>query len=149
MLFLTPFMIFNLSCAAADTTEASPVETWASEQILAPEDVRKEMTHFIKQRIPSLSCPDTPEAWHRESEALRQKILNEVVFRGVPEEWANWKAEAVWGETLQTDKGYRIRKLRYEALPGLWIPALLYEPTEVQGKRPGNSQRQRPRWPHR
>ena len=132
MLFLTPFMIFNLSCAAADTTEASPVETWASEQILAPEDVRKEMTRFIKQRIPSLSCPDTPEAWHRESKALRQKILNEVVFRGVPEEWANWKAEAVWGETLQTDKGYRIRKLRYEALPGLWIPALLYEPTEVQ-----------------
>jgi dienelactone hydrolase len=120
------------SYVAADGTEADPVETWVSEQILAPEDVRREMSTFVKQRIPPLSCPDTPEAWQRQSEELRQKILDEVVFRGVPKEWVNWKAEAVWGDTLQTDKGYRIRKLRYEALPGLWIPALLYEPTEVQ-----------------
>ena len=136
MLFLTPFMIFHLSFAAADGMDADRVETWAGEQILAPEDVRREMSTFIKQRIPTLSCPDTPEAWHRQSEELRQKILDEVVFRGVPEEWANWKAEAVWGDTLETGKGYRIRKLRYEALPGLWIPALLYEPTDVQQNAP-------------
>src|SRR4029077_6431138 len=32
--------------------------------------------------------------------------------------------------------GYQIKKLRYEALPGLWIPALLYEPEKVVGKMP-------------
>ena len=31
--------------------------------------------------------------------------------------------------------GYRIKKLRYEALPGLWIPALLYEPDNLGDKR--------------
>jgi len=30
----------------------------------------------------------------------------------------------------------RFKKLRYEALPGLWIPALLYEPTQLTGKVP-------------
>ena len=32
--------------------------------------------------------------------------------------------------------GYRIKKLRYEALPGLWIPALLYEPEKLKGRVP-------------
>jgi dienelactone hydrolase len=32
--------------------------------------------------------------------------------------------------------GYRIKKLRYEALPGLWIPALLYEPEQLKGRVP-------------
>jgi hypothetical protein len=32
--------------------------------------------------------------------------------------------------------GFRIRKLRCEALPGLWILALLYEPEKLQGKVP-------------
>ena len=32
--------------------------------------------------------------------------------------------------------GYRIRKLRYEAVPGLMIPALLYEPADLSGQVP-------------
>src|SRR5439155_16035861 len=32
--------------------------------------------------------------------------------------------------------GYRIRKLRFQPLPGLWIPALLYEPEKLAGKVP-------------
>jgi len=30
--------------------------------------------------------------------------------------------------------GYRIKKFRYEAIPGLWIPALLYEPEKLAGR---------------
>jgi dienelactone hydrolase len=33
-------------------------------------------------------------------------------------------------------KGYRIKRLRYEIIPGLWIPALLYEPEKLSGKVP-------------
>jgi hypothetical protein len=33
-----------------------------------------------------------------------------------------------WAGDLPGGTGYTIRKLRYEAVPGLWIPALLYEP---------------------
>ena len=39
-------------------------------------------------------------------------------------------------ETIDGGPGYRIKKLRYEALPGLWVPALLYEPTQLDGKVP-------------
>jgi hypothetical protein len=43
------------------------------------------------------------------------------------------------GEFLQRidgGPGYHIRKLRFEALPGLWIPALLYEPDRLDGRVP-------------
>ena len=38
-----------------------------------------------------------------------------------------------WLEVIP-GKGYRVRKLRFEAVPGLWVPALLYEPDKLQGK---------------
>ncbi len=41
-----------------------------------------------------------------------------------------------WLDYIPSGPGYRLRKLRYEALPGLWIPALLYEPEKLQGKAP-------------
>ena len=41
-----------------------------------------------------------------------------------------------WSDTIEGLPGYRIRKLRFEAVPGWWIPALLYEPTKLSGKRP-------------
>src|SRR5262249_10156250 len=41
-----------------------------------------------------------------------------------------------WLGPVEGGTGYRIRKLRYEAVPGLWIPALLYEPERLSGKVP-------------
>ena len=37
---------------------------------------------------------------------------------------------------IEGGPGYRIKKLRFEVVPGLWIPALMYEPLELRGKVP-------------
>ncbi|PHX70279.1 MAG: hypothetical protein CK548_09825, partial [Opitutia bacterium] len=50
--------------------------------------------------------------------------------------WRDAKARVEWLDTLPGGPGYTIRKLRYEALPGLWIPALLYLPDNISGKIP-------------
>ncbi|MFP6762470.1 MAG: acetylxylan esterase, partial [Planctomycetaceae bacterium] len=39
-------------------------------------------------------------------------------------------------ETIPGGPEYRIRKLLYQAVPGIWIPALLYEPRVLHGKVP-------------
>ena len=127
-------MKISTSTAACD--ERSILETWLNERLLDPEEIHHEIGQFIKARIPPLSAPETLTEWQDESDRLRRRILDEVVFRGVPNEWIEWKPETVWGDTLETGEGYRIRKLRYEALPRLWIPALLYEPINLQGKIP-------------
>ncbi len=136
MLSFASFMIFGFSLSTVVPQEQNVIETWLSERILEPEETRHEMGGFIEARIPPLSVPETAVVWQGQSDRLRRQILDTVVFRGVPREWVEWKSEVLWGDTLQTEKGYRIRKLRYEALPGLWIPALLYEPIEIQGKVP-------------
>jgi hypothetical protein len=80
--------------------------------------------------------PETASEWRNKSESLRRELFEKVVFSGVPAEWLEYELQVVFGDVIETGKGYLIRKLRYEALPGLWIPALLYEPTESEEKIP-------------
>ena len=61
-------------------------------------------------------------------------MLDEVVFRGVPQGWRAGRPRVVWSGEIKAEQGYTIRKLRYEVLPGLWIPANLYEPDDLVGK---------------
>ena len=68
--------------------------------------------------------------------ACERQVLDNVVFRGIPQAWRGGKPKVVWHDVLETEHGYRIRKLRFEALPDLWVPALLYEPDELPGKVP-------------
>ena len=49
-------------------------------------------------------------------------------------QWRDAPLRIDWQESIPGGPGYRMKKLRYEALPGLWIPAILYEP---QSEQPG------------
>src|SRR5262249_27641961 len=60
------------------------------------------------------------------------------IFRGRAAEWRDAKTKIEWLDTIPGGPGYRIRKVRYEALPGMWIPALLYEPEKLSGKVPAH-----------
>jgi dienelactone hydrolase len=106
---------------------AAGVPAWL-EAAAPPQDVvTREVEQFLLQRVPALEIPNSREAWLEYAAALRRQFLNEVVFDGVPEAWRASDLQVVWGATIDMGR-YKIRKLRYEALPGLWIPALLYEP---------------------
>src|SRR5262249_49094346 len=68
--------------------------------------------------------------------ATRAAVLDKVVYRGEAAAWRDAQTKVEWQDTIKGGPGYRIKKLRYEALPGLWIPALLYEPEKLAGKVP-------------
>jgi dienelactone hydrolase len=63
-------------------------------------------------------------------------LLDDIVFHGWPKEWvtAGPKFEEVG--VIETGSGYRIRKLRYEIVPGFESAALLYEPEHMSGRIP-------------
>lgn len=93
-----------------------------------PESVATaEAQQFLLKRIPPLEVPDTQAAWEAQATALRKQMLEKVYLENVPCSWLNPEVNVVWGDTIPHD-GYVIRKLRYEAVPGLWMPAVLYEP---------------------
>ena len=74
--------------------------------------------------------------WRTIEQDLRKRLLDQVVFRGEAAKWRTAKTRVEWLDTVPGTNGYRLRKLRYEALPGMWIPALLYEPEKLEGKVP-------------
>ncbi len=91
---------------------------------------------YLLGRIPGFKLPDA-ESWEEEAGRLRRTMLDEVVLKGIPDDWRTAGAEVEWKDVIETGKGYRIRKLTYQALPGLVIPALLYEPDHLPEMTPG------------
>src|SRR5947209_8293685 len=104
--------------------------------ILPPETAHAELRAFLEKRIPPLPQPASAPEWQAQAERLRRRTLDEVVFRGVPAAWRNRRTAVEWGETVRRPGGYSIRKLRYQAVPGIWVPALVYEPDELKGRVP-------------
>ncbi len=115
-------------CAVADIAGA------LAQPVLAPDTTKNEWTAFMTKRLPPINPPASKEAWEQEAARIRKAMLDQIIFRGVPESWYAGPVRVEWVSDTETDKGYRIRKLRYEGAPGMWIPALLYEPTNVSGK---------------
>jgi hypothetical protein len=90
-------------------------------------------------RAASPRCPPSPRSptWKTFADRTRRDVLDKIVFRGdTARAWRDAKTRVEWLDTIPGGPGYTIRKLRYEALPGLWIPALLYVPDNVSGKIP-------------
>jgi len=100
---------------------------------LSPDE---EMKRFLEVLIPSFALPVSAREWRRQMPRLRRAVLEKVVLRGFAQEVAGARPRVEKGDTLQPDASYRIRKLRYEIVPGYWIPALLYEPVGHKDKLP-------------
>ena len=132
---MLPLSLLITAVFGASKSNSVEINEWLEKSVVSPDQIRTEISEYIQQLIPSFNVPDRT-TWEHQASALRQEILDKVVFRGVPHEWIDWKAETMWEDTLEVGPGYQIRKLRYHALPGLWIPALLYEPIQTQAKMP-------------
>ncbi|MCZ7646653.1 MAG: acetylxylan esterase [Planctomycetota bacterium] len=98
----------------------------------ADEQVRAHLRRLIR----SFKAVTDPAAWRKQCAALRRRGLNEVFLRGIPRAWRTAFPRVVWGKAFRPHPAYRVRRLRYEALPGYWIPALLYEPALGKGRVP-------------
>lgn len=95
--------------------------------ILATDQARIDTQVWTASKVPVLHVAQAPEAWVAYANALRTRILDEIVYRGAAREWRRQTVSVErFGDIA--GNGYVIRKLRFEAVPGLHVPALLYEP---------------------
>jgi dienelactone hydrolase len=120
---------------AAQTTPASLAEALAA-PIHPPDAVNYQLRLYVRKLTRPLAVPRTAEEWTAESARLRRKVLEEVVFHGWPAEWIHSPPRFETAGELPTAGPYRLRKLRYEIVPGFWSVALLYEPAAVRGRLP-------------
>ncbi len=129
-------LLLSAMSSLVRAAEPSPLEQALSREIIGPRQSLLDVQDRIELRIPRLPAVKTVDEWEKYAQRLRRDILDRVVFRGRAAVWRDAKGQVKWFDTLAGGPGYRIKKLRYEALPGLWIPALLYEPEKLSGKMP-------------
>jgi len=127
----------NLAPATSQADEPPQrLSIWLSKEIIAPTRTLEETQVYCATRVPPVPKCDTLAEWEQHAKRIRQEVLERAVFRGEAAKWRDAKLKVEWQEAIAGGAGYSIRKLRYEALPGLWIPALLYVPDTLTGKVP-------------
>jgi dienelactone hydrolase len=120
---------------AQTTMLPSVVETLAN-PVQPPAVTQFQLEQYLMARIPALPRPSTPQQWAAEESRLRTHILNDVAFHGWPQEWIESAPHFEETGVIESGHGYRIRKFRYEIVPGFMSTALLYEPEKISGRVP-------------
>jgi dienelactone hydrolase len=127
-------LLFGVGLLAAD--DKTPVQEALAREIIGPHQAMLEVQDYLEPKVPRMPADLTQVEWEKQAARLRKDVLDKVVFRGEAPAWRDAKIKVEWLDTINGGPGYKIKKLRYEALPGLWIPALLYEPEKLTGKVP-------------
>ncbi len=120
---------------------AAQISEVLAQPILEPGTPQREVESFCEARVlrlPAADAPErtSPEAWQKYMDGVRQNVLERVVFRGEANKWRSYEGKVEWLAVAESHEGYTIKKLRFEAVPGLWVPALLYEPAKLKSKAP-------------
>jgi hypothetical protein len=95
-----------------------------------------ELQEYLLKHAPQLPTPKTAQQWTTEAEQIRKRLLENLIFHGWPQEWIKGPSTFEDLGDIPSGKGYRLRKLRYEIVPGFYSTALLYEPAKLEGRIP-------------
>ncbi len=131
LLLLTSVFACGYAFGQSDPDEISQV---LGEEILAPSAALHQIKSYILSRVAPPPSATSAQQWTEQARRLRQHLLQEVVFHGWPDEWVNSPPKFEDIGVIETGQGYRLRKLRYEIVPGFQSVAILYEPERLQGK---------------
>ncbi len=118
-------------------TDPEQVGQVLAEPIVSPEVSVFRLKQYLLGRVAPPPSATSKDQWAAEENRLRRHLLDDVVFHGWPAEWVNAEPKFEDMGVIETGGGYRIRKLRYEIVPGFDSVALLYEPEKLAGKVPG------------
>jgi hypothetical protein len=95
-----------------------------------------QLQSYMMKHISKPVPPATAEQWNAEAQKLRKHILQDIAYHGWPPDWVNSPPRFEQTEVIETSHGYRLRKFRYEVVPGFESTAILYEPEKIDGRVP-------------
>jgi dienelactone hydrolase len=132
---LLAFVLLASTYSSAQSTPRE-LEKILSQPIQSSDVVEFQLQQYVTRHAPKLPAPRSKEQWLRDAERLRAHILDDVILPGWRKAWIDARPRFETAGSIETKKGYCIRKFRYEIVPGFWSTALLYEPEPLEGKVP-------------
>jgi dienelactone hydrolase len=136
--FLLPAFILLGSAVAMAQSTATTLRKFLPDPLQSPGVVTYQMQQFLMQRVPKLPRPASADEWTQEAQRIRRHVLNDVIYHGWPKAWVDAppKFQDMGTVPVPAGAGYRLRKFRYEIVPGFYSTAVLYEPQHLAGKAP-------------
>lgn len=136
LLIVPLLLLMETSAVAQEASGREALDTALSRPLMPEGMVLEQVQSFTESRVPPMPEVASIDEWQRHADRMRQQTLDRVVYRGEAQAWRDAETKVEWLEEIEGGPGYKIKKLRFEAVPGLWVPALLYEPLELTGKVP-------------
>jgi len=131
------FFLFVSPSVASAQTSPRQLEPILAQPIQSPAVFDFQLTEYLATKPSRPALPATPAAWTAAAKRLRRHLLDDVVFHGWPGDWVDAPPKFEDLGLMSAGPGYRMRKLRYEIVPGFQSTAILYEPEGVSGRAPG------------
>ena len=126
-------ILVMVSQADGETT----LQEWLARPVIGTQLPMDEVQKFTEEHIPRMPELSSVRAWERHKRRIRKQMFKRVIFRGEAAKWRRSKTRVVWTGVIDEDPTYSMKKLRYEVVPGLWAPAILYLPKSNTGQVPG------------
>jgi len=130
------FCVLVVSTVMNAQTSAGQIKGILDAPIWSPDELAGHLRQYLMTRVPPPPSASSPAEWSAQSARLRRHLLDDIAFHGWPKQWVDAPLRFVEVETVETGQGYRLRKLRYEIVPGFWTVGILYEPERLSGKVP-------------
>jgi dienelactone hydrolase len=135
---LIALVVLLLSRALVARAQSDPqrVAEALGKRLQSPSEVTYQLREYLMDKVARLSRPDDASQWTAEEKRLRKHLMEDIVFHGWPAEWVTSPPRFEDLGVFWEGAGYRLRKLRYEIVPGFQSTAILYEPLNIRGKIP-------------
>ena len=128
-------LLATCACGIASAQANSKlIDPLLAQHLQSQSVVADELQHFMLKRVPPLQLPASMKQWDQEAARIRTRELS-VLYHGWPQAWIDAAPNFEQVGVIERE-GYRIVKLRYQVVPGMFSTALLYEPDKISGKIP-------------
>jgi cephalosporin-C deacetylase-like acetyl esterase len=134
---LIAVLILIAPLLAIAQVEPAALQPVLAKELQSPEVAAQPLLDYLMTKVPPLNVPAKPELWTAEADRLRKLVLDKVIFHGWPAGWRDAPARFEDLGVFYSAPGYRMRKLRFEVVPGFRSVAVLYEPVKADVKAPG------------
>jgi dienelactone hydrolase len=127
---------FGSTHANGQTTALASIQETLARPVQSSAVTYFQLQQYLFARMPQFPAPTTASQWTTEEQQMREHILNDIAYHGWPRQWVDSAPKFQQVGVIETHDGYRIRKFRYEIVPGFMSTALLYEPDKITGRVP-------------